>query len=216
MKPSFWHCDNCYRTIWAGEARYNCTVCDDFDCCERCVETTNPPHSHPMARELAYGLVDITEDIAPNMAVGIQKAFDLYCDRECMGVRNVDPTNPSLYLNSYSWFRYDTIGNRVKNFGHGLRSLIEPRSYLGICSSNRPEWSITDFACMIHGFISVPIYCLFTDFETTYIINNTQISLIVCDKQMLPKFIKIAKECPSLQHIICMDPISEQISLSKS
>ena len=216
MQASFWHCDNCLRTIWDGEARYNCTVCDDFDFCERCAESKTSPHPHPMARELAYGPVDITESVPLNMTDGIQKAFELYRNREFMGVRDVDPTNPSLYLNSYSWSRYDTIGNRTKNFGQGLRTLIELRSYVGICSANRPEWAITDLACMIYGLISVPMYCLFTDQEMTYIINNTQISVIVCDKQMLSKFIKIANECSSLRHIVCMDSICEQMEIDET
>jgi long-chain acyl-CoA synthetase len=109
---------------------------------------------------------------------------------------------------------YKTVGNRTRIFGHGLRDLIEPRNYLGICSANRPEWLITDFACILQSIISVPIYCLFTDREVTYVINNTQMSVVVCDQKMLPRFIHLSAECPSLRHIVCMDPISET-TLSK-
>jgi hypothetical protein len=215
VQPSYWYCDGCKGVIWDGEFRFNCTICEDYDYCEKCVATIDPPHPHQMTRELAYGPVDRSEYVPRNMATGVQKAFDLYWNRHCMGVRNVDETDPSIYTNSYSWLTYKTVGDRVNNFGHGLRDLIEPRGYLGICAANRPEWLMTDFACMLQSIISVPIYCLFSDREIAYVINNTQVSVIVCDKQMLPRFIRLAVECPSLRHIVCMDPISKTM-LGKS
>jgi len=209
VQPSFWHCDGCENVIWDGEFRFTCTVCEDFDYCEKCAATIDPPHPHPMARELAYGPGFKNEHVPENMATAIQRVFDIYSNRHCMGVRNVDETDPSIYTNSYSWLTYKTVGDRVKNFEHGLRGLIEPRGYLGICAANRPEWLITDFACMLQSIISVPIYCLFNDHEIAFVINNTQVSVIVCDKQMLPRFIRLGAECPSLRHVVCMDPISE-------
>ncbi|CAF4229891.1 unnamed protein product, partial [Adineta steineri] len=137
-----------------------------------------PPHPHRMIRELAYAHVknmDITE---LDMITSIQTAMALYEDRHCMGVRDIDSNNPGQYIDSYTWLTFKTIGDRSKNFGHGLRQLIEPRGYLAICAANRPEWMITDFACMLHSIISVPIYCLFNDRDVAYIINNTKISVV--------------------------------------
>jgi hypothetical protein len=209
VQPSFWNCDNCGRTIWHGERRYNCTVCDDYDHCDQCLATLDPPHPHRMTRELAYGPGRKKECVPMNMATGIQAAMDMFWGRQCFGVRNIDENNPSMYVDSYSWLTYKNVGDRAKNFGHGLRRLIEPRGYLGICAANRPEWMITDFACMLQSIISVPIYCLFNDREVAFVINNTQVSVIVCDKQMLPKFIQLGTECPSLRHLVCMDSIQE-------
>jgi acyl-CoA synthetase (AMP-forming)/AMP-acid ligase II len=212
-KVSFWYCDKCNRTLNHGEFRYNCTICDDYDYCEKCAMTTDPPHPHRMVRELAYGRADKKKHRIKYMATTIRAAIDKYCDRHCMGVRDVDKDNPSIYTDSYSWLTFKTIGDRSKNFGHGLRRLIEPRGYLGICAANRPEWMITDFACIFQSIISVPIYTLFTNREITYVVNNTKVSVIVCDKQMLPRFIEIHSQCPSLQHIVCMDdPLLDPIS----
>ena len=212
QRLSYWRCDHCTRFIYVDEFRFNCTVCDDYDYCEECVNKVDPPHSHRMIRELAYGAANGDECSPTNMVDGIQSAFDVYSNRYCMGVRNFDETNPSIYTDSYSWITYKTVGSRVKNFGHGLRSLIEPRGYLGICAANRPEWIITDFACMLQSIISVPIYGLFSDREVAYVINNTQVSVIVCDKPMLSRFIRLSAECPSLRHVVCMDSVSEMTS----
>ena len=128
-----------------------------------------------------------------------------------MGVRDRDPSDPSKYTDSYLWVTFKQIGHHVKNFGHGLRRRIEPRAYLGICAANRPEWLITDLACMLQNIISVPIYCLFNERELVHVINNTQIALVVCDANMLPRFISAGKKCPSLRHVICMDPITDAL-----
>jgi len=214
-KLSYCYCKGCKRSIFHGEFRFNCTVCNNYDYCEQCATTLDPPHPHRMIRELAYGCAEGEETVVTDMATGILVATALYWDRHCMGVRDIDRDNPSLYTDSYSWLTFKTVGDRSKNFGHGLRRLIEPRGYLGICAANRPEWMITDFACMFQSIITVPIYILFNDRETAYVINNTQVSVIVCDKQRLPRFIELYPLCPSLHHIVCMDSIPDTIS-SKS
>ncbi|CAF3631409.1 unnamed protein product [Adineta steineri] len=210
-QPSHWYCDNCQGTIWEGEFRYNCTICTDYDYCKQCMKTKDPPHPHQMIQEFSYGPISDNGIVPVDMAAGIEKALKIFSNRYCMGTRDFDETNPSVYIDSYSWITYKTIGNRTKNFGNGLRHLIEPRGYLAICAANRPEWLITDFACMLQSFISVPIYCLFDNREIAFVINNTQVSVVVCDKQMLPRFIQLGAECPSLRRIVCMDPICETI-----
>jgi hypothetical protein len=196
IKASFWYCDACSQNILHGGFRFNCTVCRNYDYCEQCAATVSPPHPHRMVRELAYGHEERKECTRIDMATGIRASIAMYWDRHCMGVRDVDMDNPFTYTDSYSWLTYKTIGDRSRNFGRGLRQFIEPRGYLGICSANRPEWIITDFGCIFQSITSVPIYTLLTD----------------RDKQMLPKFVGIHSQCSSLRHIVCMDPISDEIS----
>jgi long-chain acyl-CoA synthetase len=124
----------------------------------------------------------------------------------------VDKDDPSTYADSYSWVSFKTVGDRAKHFGHGLRQLTEPHGYLAICSLNRPDWMITDFACMFQGIISVPIDRLFSEREIAHVINSTQVSVVVCDGEIFGRFVKVSDQCPSLRHIICMDPIEKTIS----
>ena len=209
---SFWTCDACDQNILAGEYRYNCTICHDYDHCERCVLVLKKTHPHPMVLELAYGLVAGEMWTMDTMATGLRLAMEKFANRHCLGTRDRDSTDPSKFVNSYSWLTFEKVGRRARNFGHGLRRLIEPRGYLGICAANRPEWLITDFACMLQSIISVPIYCLFNERELIHVINNTQITLVVCDMAMLPRFLAAGKECPSLRHLICMDDITDRSS----
>jgi hypothetical protein len=209
-RESFWTCDACDQDILHGEYRYNCTVCLDYDHCERCMSAKKETHPHQMVREFAYGPTETRDNWhLDTMETGIRLAIEHFADRPCMGVRDRDPNDPSKYTDSYSWMTFEKLGRRVMNFGHGLRRRIEPRGYLGICAANRPEWLITDFACMLQNIISVPIYCLFNERELIHVINNTRITLVVCDAKMLPRFISAGKQCPTLRHLICMDPITD-------
>jgi len=160
-----------------------------------------------LVRELAFGNGEMNIRVGTSMASAIHAAMEMYRDRHCIGMRDIDKDNHDLYLNSYSWQTYKTVGDRARKFGSGLRNLIKPRDYLGICAANRPEWVITDLACILNSIISVPIYCLMSDHDTAFVINNTKISVVVCDKEMLPKFLRLRSECPSLRQLVCMDSV---------
>jgi len=200
MKDSFWYCNTCSQNILHGHYLYNCTVCDDYDQCELCYETSDLRHSHAMIRELAFGEGKIVDQPTDEMKSLILTACEMYADRHCFGVRSMD---------TYTWITFEVFGNRVKNFAHGLRNLVNPRDYVGICAANRPEWMMVDFACILHSIISVPMYRHFSDREFIYIINNIKISAIVCDKSTLSTFLRLSMSCPTLRHLICMDSISD-------
>ena len=150
-KLSYWYCDECQRTLNHGEYRYTCTVCDEFDYCEACMAKVDPPHPHRMVKELSYGRAERKKRSPKSMPSIIRTALEMYADRHCLGVRDGQ---------SYSWLTFRTIGDRAKNFGHGLRQLIEPRGYLAICSLSRPEWMITTLpACSTGSLVCRSIVC---------------------------------------------------------
>jgi E1A/CREB-binding protein len=51
---------NCNACRQQCEIRYHCTVCDDFDLCEKCYHT-EPKHEHRMERS-APSIVDVSQD----------------------------------------------------------------------------------------------------------------------------------------------------------
>ena len=136
-----------------------------------------------------------------DIASRILQSIEINQTQECLGVRQTD---------IYSWQTYENVGKNIKNLSNGLRRLLQPQDYVGICARNRPEWIIADFACLIQSLITVPIYTELNDQDTTYIINNTSLSAVICDLERLPKFLRLAPTCPSLRHVICMDPTLER------
>ncbi|CAF0929262.1 unnamed protein product [Rotaria sordida] len=155
-KSSYWHCNHCYRILKHGEFRFNCIICDNYDLCEECFVTLDPPHPHRMMHELAYGKEETVQECQnASMANGIQTAITMYHDRYCLGVRDIDKINPALYADTYTWLTFETVGIRSKNFGQGLRDIIEPRCYLGICAANRPEWNVFQRKCSFMTTINI-------------------------------------------------------------
>ncbi|CAF4158741.1 unnamed protein product [Rotaria sp. Silwood2] len=205
------YCIICHRIFNQGESWFNCPICLDYNVCEMCKTITQTSsHSHSLVRKfsLDYGIEKICT--RPDMASRILSAIYFYSDRSCFGVRNFSNDNSTTSdTNFYIWQTFKVIGERIKNFSYGLERFIKARCHLAICAANRPEWLITDLACILQGIISVPIYCQLNDHDMTFIINHTNISVVVCDKHILQRLIRLHSKCSTVRHIICMDSISE-------
>ncbi|MCG8531704.1 MAG: AMP-binding protein, partial [Desulfovibrionales bacterium] len=59
-----------------------------------------------------------------------------------------------------------------------IRHGVQVGDRVGIYSANRYEWTLTDFACIMAGAISVPIYSTNTREQAAYIIEDADIRLI--------------------------------------
>ncbi|CAF1425221.1 unnamed protein product [Adineta ricciae] len=210
------YCRNCKRTFKNGEHWYSCLTCSNYNLCHICKVTNPSVHKHDFVCKflMDYGIEKICTRI--DLASRILTAIDFNWQKPCFGTRDRSSTNPDEYLDSYSWQTFAAVGDRIKKFSFGLQNLMQSREYLGICAANRPEWIITDLACLLQSIVSVPIYCQLSNRELAFIINNTCISVIVCDREMLLRFIEIHSQCSTFKHLICMDPVPETLSRTSS
>src|ERR1700684_1655785 len=68
---------------------------------------------------------------------------------------------------------------------------------VAILSENRPEWTITDFAALALGAVTVPIYATQTAEQTSYILNDSGARVIaVSTKHQLEKILTIQQHTP--------------------
>jgi len=82
---------------------------------------------------------------------------------------------------------------------------------VAILSENRPEWTITDFAVLSHGAITVPIYATQTAEQTAFILNNSGARVIaVSTKNQLEKVLSIQRQTP-VERIIVMDNVMDAV-----
>jgi long-chain acyl-CoA synthetase len=78
---------------------------------------------------------------------------------------------------------------------------------VAILSENRPEWTITDFAVLSLGAVTVPIYATQTAEQTSYILNDSGTRVIaVSTKYQLEKIMGIQRQTP-VERILVMDPV---------
>ncbi len=78
---------------------------------------------------------------------------------------------------------------------------------VAILSENRPEWTITDFATLALGAVTVPVYATQTAEQTSYILNDSGVRVIaVSTKHQLEKVLTIHRQTP-VEHILVMDPV---------
>jgi long-chain acyl-CoA synthetase len=96
----------------------------------------------------------------------------------------------------------------VRRLSTTLRSLgIKPDDRVAILSENRPEWSISDFAILAAGAISVPIYPTLLARQIEFILNDSASSVVILSNhEQLAKVQSVLAHCPSVHHIVIFDP----------
>jgi len=72
------------------------------------------------------------------------------------------------------------FGESVKHLALGLRALgFEPGQKLCLLSENRPAWTMTDFATLAAGGLTVPIYTTLVPEQIRYIIDDSDAAVVV-------------------------------------
>jgi long-chain acyl-CoA synthetase len=109
---------------------------------------------------------------------------------------------------AYAPISTGAFGDAVKFLGLGLRALgFSKGDKLIILSENRPEWTITDFACLSNGGITVPIYTTLVPEQMKYIINDSDAKIVVySNPDQWKKIDEIKAQLPQVKHFITFEP----------
>jgi long-chain acyl-CoA synthetase len=135
-------------------------------------------------------------------------------NNKCLGYRPWNPATKSW--GGYVWQTYAEVQKRRANFGVGIIAVHEQigvhgRNYgVGLWCQNRPEWQITDLACMSQSLFTVSLYDTLGPDATEYIINHASLTCVASSIVHIPTLLKLAPRCPSLKLIISLDPLSTE------
>lgn len=89
-----------------------------------------------------------------------------------------------------------------------LKAGIGKGDKVGMVSTNRSEWHITDLAVLQIGAVTVPIYPTITEEDYTYIMNDAEIKMVFVSDQELYETIKSVKpNVSTLNEIYTYDKI---------
>jgi long-chain acyl-CoA synthetase len=111
------------------------------------------------------------------------------------------------------------FARRVEHLSLGLADLgLTPGDKLVILSENRPEWTMTDFAVLSIGAITVPIYTSLMPEQIKYIINDSDAKIVVCsNRDLWLKIEAVRHQLPNVHHFVLIDEEGPQgiVSLSE-
>lgn len=96
----------------------------------------------------------------------------------------------------------------VRHFATGLRVLgVKPGDRVAILAENRPEWTMSDFAILANGSVSVPVYPTLLGWQVEYILNDAGVVAVICsDAEQLKKVQEVRGHVPSIHNVIVCDP----------
>ncbi|CAK4672493.1 unnamed protein product [Aphanomyces euteiches] len=76
---------------------------------------------------------------------------------------------------------------------------------VGLFSKNRAEWILTEIACNCMSYVVVPLYDTLGPKVVPFIINHTNMRVLVASGDLVPSVLKAKDESPTLEYIISMD-----------
>ncbi len=90
----------------------------------------------------------------------------------------------------------------------GLLELgLRPGDRVAILSENRPEWAITDYACLAARCADVAVYATLPAKQVAYILHDSgAVAVFVSSRAQLDKITEIRAELPGLRHVIVFEP----------
>jgi len=97
--------------------------------------------------------------------------------------------------------------DRVQAISLGLRELgIKPGDKVAIISENRPEWVLSDYACLCARATDVPIYPTLTAKQTEYILRDSESVAAFCSTTaQVDKVLEAKSALPGLKHVVAFD-----------
>lgn len=95
----------------------------------------------------------------------------------------------------------------VRHLSLGLSNLgVHRGDRVALMSESRPEWTITDFACLTAGGVTVPIYPTHSASQVAYILRDSGARVIVVsDAQQAAKVVEVRDSAPALEWIVVID-----------
>ena len=100
----------------------------------------------------------------------------------------------------------ETFSGGVGGVAAALRSWgITKGERVAILSENRPEWMIADFASLLLGAVTVPIYATLTEEQTAYILRDSGARVVFVSSEMQLRKMLSIREQTDVERIVLFD-----------
>uniref|UniRef100_A0A646QEB8 Long-chain-fatty-acid--CoA ligase n=1 Tax=Hemiscolopendra marginata TaxID=943146 RepID=A0A646QEB8_9MYRI len=127
-------------------------------------------------------------------------------NNKCLGWREDEQSG-------YQWLTYNEVITTYRNFGSGLIAKglkPQPSTFIGIYSQNSKEWIITEYACYNYSMVIIPLYDTLGPEACSFIINQANIAIVVCDKdERVNLLLNEVNQTSSLKIIVHVKPVTK-------
>ena len=151
------------------------------------------------------------EDRMPNVVALIARSAEHNAEREAMRwklpkAKRAEETADDA--GRWTSRTYREMWDWVTRLSLGLKDLgIRDGDAVCIIARTRPEWTIADLASLALGAVTCPIYPQSEPGQAAFVINNVKAKAIFVENaQQANKIAGIRAECPTLEHVITLEP----------
>lgn len=121
-------------------------------------------------------------------------------DKPCLGHRS-SPGGP------YTWLTYNEVLERSTDTGSGLIELgchpgDDGYTFVGVYAPNKIEWVFVEQACNMFSLTIVPLYDTLGLDSCVFIINQAQMTTVVCDESKIKSLLEQCSKCPKLKNVV--------------
>jgi long-chain acyl-CoA synthetase len=122
--------------------------------------------------------------------------------------RNLDRC--MLYRQAGRWLPISSsdLRRNVAGTVHALQQWgVQPGDRIAILSENRPEWSTADFAILLLGAVTVPVYSTLTPEQTAYTLRDSGASAVFVSTEHQLRKVQAILPQTQLKRIVVMDHV---------
>jgi long-chain acyl-CoA synthetase len=108
---------------------------------------------------------------------------------------------------AYTPISHKEIERRVRHVALGIAAAgAKPGDRIAILSENRPEWAISDYACLTSGVTDVPLYPSLPADQLPYLLNDAgAVAIFVSTAAQAAKVAEIRSHLPALKTVCAFD-----------
>ena len=145
--------------------------------------------------------------VAGHLAVMFAEAVEQFGEEPAVRIRD-----------DQHWRRltYAELGERVRTLAARLIDRgLEAGDRVAIFSSNRPEWTVVDLACVSAGLVSVPLYPSSTAEQVRYILSDSGCRIAFVDgERELAIFEEVRSDLPALEAVVAFADLPDVETLA--
>src|SRR5512139_3151103 len=111
--------------------------------------------------------------------------------------------NKPAFIDARGACTYGQLADRVARFGAALRGLgVKREERVLIALTDTIDWPTAFLGCLKSGIIAVPVNTLLTEDDYRFMLADARAKCLVVSEVLFPRFEKIIKQLPDLEHVI--------------